>query len=113
MLVLLWIWAICIFTVVDLFRNVDEFDGIRPRSKLYRGMRVAAHKMVGEPIRAEATGTAHGTPAVARTSDGQAEKAERLAAAPARPWVSAICRAFSRLSLAAAGSPVMTSEMPR
>jgi len=49
-LVLLWIWVICVFTVVDLFLNVREFDGIRPHASLYRGMRVAAHRMVGEPI---------------------------------------------------------------
>ncbi len=48
-LVLLWVWAITVFTVVDLFLNVNEFDGIRPRANLYRGMRIAAHKMVGEP----------------------------------------------------------------
>ena len=49
LLVLLWIWAICVFTVVDLFWNVSEFDGVRPRAAIYEGMRRAAHKMVGEP----------------------------------------------------------------
>ena len=39
-LVLLWVWAITIFTVVDLFLNVSEFDAIRPRANLYRGMRI-------------------------------------------------------------------------
>ena len=48
-LVLLWVWAITVFTVVDLFLNVNEFDSIRPRANLYRGMRIAAHEMVGEP----------------------------------------------------------------
>jgi HEAT repeat protein len=38
------------FMIVDLFRNVEEFDAIRPRSSLYRGMQIAAHKMVGEPV---------------------------------------------------------------
>ena len=50
LLVLLWAWAACMFLVVDLFWNVDEFEAVRPRSSLYRGMRIAAHKMVGEPV---------------------------------------------------------------
>jgi len=54
LLALLWVWALCIFAIVDLFMNVDEFESVRPRSGLYRGMRVAAHKMVGEPIRRQA-----------------------------------------------------------
>jgi len=49
LLVLLWIWAICIFVVLDLFLNVDEFDRIRPRARVYRSMRLAAHDMVDEP----------------------------------------------------------------
>ena len=48
---LLWIWAVCIFLVLDLFLNVAEFDGIRPRAKIYRSMRFVAHRMVGEPYR--------------------------------------------------------------
>lgn len=50
LLILLWIWVLCMVVVLDLFLNVDELDGFRPRAKLYRGMRVAAHEMVGEPI---------------------------------------------------------------
>jgi len=50
LLVLLWVWALCIFLVVDLFFNVNEFDAVRPRSSLYTGTRLAAHKLVGEPI---------------------------------------------------------------
>lgn len=50
LLVLLWIWAACVFTVLDLFKNVEEFDRIRPDSRIYEGMRVAAHRMIGEPI---------------------------------------------------------------
>ena len=50
LLVLLWIWAITIFATLDLFTNVGEFDTIRPRAAIYRGMRIAAHKMIGEPI---------------------------------------------------------------
>jgi len=50
LLVLLWIWAICVFACLDLFLNVPELDGVRPRTPLYRGMRVAAHKLVGEPL---------------------------------------------------------------
>ena len=46
LLVLLWIWAACIFMVVDLFKNVNEFDDIRPRARLYRGMRHAAHDLI-------------------------------------------------------------------
>jgi len=50
LLVLLWIWAGCIALVLDLFMNVGEFDGIRPRALLYRAMRCVAHAMVGEPL---------------------------------------------------------------
>ena len=42
LLVLLWVWALLVFTVVDLFWNVREFDTVRPRAPLYRGMRIAA-----------------------------------------------------------------------
>ena len=49
LLVLLWIWAACIFLTLDLFMNVREFDAVRPRARIYRGMRAAAHKMIGEP----------------------------------------------------------------
>ena len=42
LLVLLWIWAMCVFTVVDLFWNVQAFDGLRPSALLYQGMRRAA-----------------------------------------------------------------------
>lgn len=51
LLVLLWVWAACIALVLDLFLNVNEFDGIRPRAPLYRAMRTVAHEMVGEPYR--------------------------------------------------------------
>jgi hypothetical protein len=54
LLVLLWVWAGCVFVVVDLFRNVPELDRVRPQSKLYEGMRKAAHEMVGEPYEAPA-----------------------------------------------------------
>jgi hypothetical protein len=50
LLALLWIWVVAVAVVIDLFWNVDEFDGIRPRSSLYRGMRVAGHKLVGVPV---------------------------------------------------------------
>ena len=49
LLVLLWIWAVCVFAVVDLFFNVEEFGGIRPRARLYRAMRYTGHRLVGEP----------------------------------------------------------------
>lgn len=51
LLVLLWAWAGCVALILDLFLNVDEFDGVRPRAPLYRAMRITAHEMVGEPIR--------------------------------------------------------------
>ena len=50
LLVLLWVWALLVFAIVDLFWNVQEFDGVRPRASLYHGMRAAAHQMVGEPL---------------------------------------------------------------
>jgi hypothetical protein len=53
LLILLWVWAALVFVVVDLFRNVPAFDRIRPRAKLYEGMRYAAHEMVGEPYQEE------------------------------------------------------------
>lgn len=49
LLVLLWIWAACMFLLVDLFRNVPEFDGLRPDADWYRAARYAAHRMAGEP----------------------------------------------------------------
>lgn len=49
LLVLLWIWGASCFLVVDLFLNAEELDTARPRSRLYEGMREAAHEMVGEP----------------------------------------------------------------
>ena len=49
LLVLLWIWAASVFLILDLFLNISEFDRHRPRAPIYRGMRSAAHKMVGEP----------------------------------------------------------------
>ena len=48
LLVLLWIWALLVFAIVDLFWNVREFDRIRPRSTLYRAARYVAHELVGE-----------------------------------------------------------------
>ena len=53
LLVLLWAWAGCVFVVIDLFWTVPEFDRVRPRASLYRGMRVVAHRMVGESLPAE------------------------------------------------------------
>jgi len=47
LLVLLWAWALVMFIVVDLFLDVEEFDHVRPRTRGYRGMRRAAHEMVG------------------------------------------------------------------
>ncbi len=49
LLVLLWIWAACVFLLVDLLFNVPEFDRIRPRSTLYRATRYAGHELSGVP----------------------------------------------------------------
>ena len=58
--VLLLAWAGSMFALIDLFLNVEEFDHIRPDAPLYRGMREAAHDMVGEryteTIESEAVG---------------------------------------------------------
>jgi hypothetical protein len=43
----LWLWAIVIFIVVDLFLDVEQFDQVRPRTRSYRGMRRAGHDLVG------------------------------------------------------------------
>jgi hypothetical protein len=50
LLILLWIWAACVFVTVDLFRNVSAFDAVRPRSPLYSNLRQAGHEIAGEPI---------------------------------------------------------------
>ena len=55
LLILLWAWALCIFLVLDLFMNVGELDDVRPRSRVYEGMREAAHEMVGERYKRPAT----------------------------------------------------------
>jgi hypothetical protein len=47
-LVLLWVWAILVFVVIDLFFNVEEFDAVRPRNSQYRAIRYVAHQLVGE-----------------------------------------------------------------
>ncbi len=51
LLVLVCIWSLTVFLTVDLFLNIPEFDAVRPRAEIYRAMRYAAHKMVGEPYR--------------------------------------------------------------
>ena len=48
LLVLLWIFGVCVFLVVDLFLNVAEFDEVRPDWQIYRATRFVAHDMVGE-----------------------------------------------------------------
>jgi antitoxin component YwqK of YwqJK toxin-antitoxin module len=55
LLVLLWVWAVVIFLIVDLFRSPEEFDRVRPDSRIYRGMQQAAHDLVGEEYRARLT----------------------------------------------------------
>lgn len=49
LLALLWIWAALVFTVVDLFRNVPEFDRVRPTARFYRALRFTGHEMTGTP----------------------------------------------------------------
>jgi hypothetical protein len=51
LLALLWVWALVIFMVVDLFWNVEEFDRVRPEARWYRSARYVAHRMVGEEYR--------------------------------------------------------------
>lgn len=48
LLILLWIWVLSVFVTLDMFFNVSLFDGIRPGTALYHGMRRAGHAMVGE-----------------------------------------------------------------
>ncbi len=48
LLILLWIWAACVFLILDLFFNVGALDSIRPRSRSYRAVRFAAHELAGE-----------------------------------------------------------------
>jgi len=49
LLVLLWVWAACVFVTLDLFLNVPEFDRLRPRARLYEAMRWSGHEITGEP----------------------------------------------------------------
>jgi len=49
LVVLLWIWAACVYLVLDLFLDVTFLDPVRPRSEAYVALRRAAHRMVGEP----------------------------------------------------------------
>lgn len=80
LLVLLWVWAVLVFVVIDLFRNVPAFDRIRPESKLYEGMRKAAHEIVGEPyrgpLRADAGGAKH-EPGIGAVGYEDPKRAER------------------------------------
>ena len=50
LVILLWIWGLLMFVVVDLFRNVPEFDRVRPEWRTYQEMRLAAHRIVDEPL---------------------------------------------------------------
>jgi hypothetical protein len=82
LLVLLWIWAVLIFGVVDLFRNVPEFDRVRPKSRLYEGMRKAAHRMVGEPYAGPAAEEAEDDVAVVARRPDAPDATEGNDAAP-------------------------------
>lgn len=46
LLALLWVWAILVFLVIDLFMDVEEFDRVRPELEIYEATRYAAHKLV-------------------------------------------------------------------
>lgn len=67
LLVLLWIWTACVALVLDLFSSVSQFDGIRPRSALYRSCRQVAHELVGEPLHDEQSATTGARPTATGT----------------------------------------------
>jgi len=80
LLILLWIWAICVFTIVDMFFNVAEFDRVRPRARLYRAMRYSGHRLVGEPyLDGDFGDSRQPQPGVGR--EGKAEQLRRALAA--------------------------------
>ncbi len=105
LLVLLWVWAACIFVVVDLFRNVSEFDDVRPRSKLYEGMREAAHELSGE--RYDRPAEFETAVAVRRVSRDEAHFCDLLARCIAAPD-SATANALA--SAAASIGPALSDE---
>jgi HEAT repeat protein len=103
LLALLWVWAILIFLMVDLFFNVDEFDAIRPRAEVYRATRYAAHQMVGEPYvdddfgSPEASIVPTGALAAAKSEEAQRleaamEEVQRLAAEGSRDELERVAR---------------------
>ncbi|HEX5135553.1 MAG TPA: hypothetical protein VFY93_01145 [Planctomycetota bacterium] len=88
LLILLWIWALLVFTVVDLFRDVPQFDRVRPRAPLYHAMRAVAHDIVGEPWPGTpAAGPLATPPRVEAPSGGDAALVlERLRDEPVAAW---------------------------
>jgi HEAT repeat protein len=81
LLVLLWVWALCVFLVVDLFLNVAAFDSVRPRTSLYRSMRRVAHDMVGEPCHDETGFSARRPPRFAEAQSSLGDALSRVQAA--------------------------------
>ena len=69
LLILLWAWALVVFVAIDLFLNVPEFDRVRPDARIYQGMRMAAHDMVGEPYEGDGAAAAEAVTAWAPESD--------------------------------------------
>lgn len=76
LLALLWVWAGCVALVLDLFLNIDEFDGVRPRAPLYRAMRAVAHDMVGERLYDADSAS------IAQSRPRRSEEARHVAALP-------------------------------
>ncbi len=79
LLVLLWIWAFCVFLTLDLFLNVPEFDRVRPRAPLYRSMRCVAHEMVGERYEEDDPFAAADAPPVRDAGEALADELPLLA----------------------------------
>ena len=76
LLVLLWVWAGCVALTLDLFFNVEEFDAVRPRARIYRATRYVAHRIVGERYR-ERDEFAVREEVVARVATVRATRAQR------------------------------------
>ncbi len=106
LLVLLWIWAGCVALVLDLFRNVPEFDGVRPRAPRYVAMRRTAHEMVGAPSLDE-TATPLRTPATPGAEASPTRSGEAVARPGGRPDATTPLgrRLLSNLTATAAGAP--------
>lgn len=56
------IWAVCVFIIAQLFSDVSEFDGARPRATPSDAMRQVRQEMVGEPLNDDGSVTSHSLP---------------------------------------------------